>query len=179
MEQIQLITNIIEDDIGVDIGFDIEDDISIDIGFGIDNNISINDTIENSISLIDLKADINEINHDLNQMETIIELPIKKKKGRKSKKIKELELEQQQPKEPIIRFPKLSEKIFDVLKLDGVEYFYDTDFNLLLDINVVPVGFKYDKKFVFYSDTINNINQIKKDDKELEGLQYIFKKNII
>ena len=153
MEQIHLITN----NIGIEM-----------------DNISINEIMEKSISMIDLKSEINEINFELNQGDIIIELPVKKKKGRKSKKIKELELEQEKPKEPVKRFPKLSEKIFDVLKINDIEYFYDTDFNLLLDTHVVPVGFKYDKKFVFYSETNNNINQIKKDDNELKGLQENF-----
>jgi hypothetical protein len=140
----------------------------------IDNNLSVNETIENSINIIDLESDKNKINQDPNSNEIIIELPIKKKKGRKSKKIKQLEFEQEKQAEPVRRFPKLSEKIFDVLKINGTEYFYDKDFNLLLDSNVIPVGFKHDKKFVFYSETMDHINMVKKDDNEVKNIQKIF-----
>ena len=129
----------------------------------VDNLINkpINDSINNSINkLIE--------NNTKNKYETIIELPMKKKKGRKSKKNKELELSQEKQVVKARRFPKLSEKIFDVLKINNIEYYYDTDFNLLLDATVEPVGFKYDKKFVFYSEINDTIYQIKKDDEEVK-----------
>ena len=113
---------------------------------------------------------INILGIQENKNEIIIELPVKKKKGRKSKKVKELELGEEKPIEAIIRFPKLSEKIFDVLQISDVEYFYDTDFNLLLDSNVNPVGFKHDKKFIFYSETISDIDQVKKDNEEFKNI---------
>ena len=129
-------------------------------------NVPINDLINVSIN-----DSINElIKNNIENNETIVELPVKKKKGRKSKKVKELELGEEKPIEPVKRFPKLSEKIFDVLQISDVEYFYDTDFNLLLDSNVNPVGFKHDKKFIFYSETINDINQVKKDDEEFNNI---------
>jgi hypothetical protein len=159
MEQLNINNiNIIENKDNIDILTNIEEDEH--------NNLSINKSIENSINL--------DLDLDLDKNEQIIELPIKKKKGRKSKKIKQLELEQEKQVEPVRRFPKLSEKIFDVLKINEIEYFYDKDFNLLLDLDVIPVGFKYDKKFVFYSETIDNINMIKKDDKEVQNLKEFF-----
>ncbi len=163
-----------------------------------DNSISINDTIEYSINQMEIKKDNNtDINVNINMencekesfkniiqennqnnieenindvIEKVIEIPIKKKKGRKSKKNKELELEQTKPKEIIRAFPKLSEKIFDVLTIDGTEYFYDTDFNLLLDKDVEPVGFKDVKKFMFYSEISNVIENVKKDDLEVKNI---------
>lgn len=161
-----------------------------------DNSASINDTIEYSINQMDINTDNNiDINVDIememnidnckniiqenNQNigvdtndieEKIIELPIKKKKGRKSKKNKELELEQLKPKEIVRPFPKLSEKIFDVLTIEGTEYFYDTDFNLLLDKDVEPVGFKVKDKFIFYSETSNIIENVKRDDLEVKKI---------
>jgi hypothetical protein len=161
-----------------------------------DNSVSINDTIEYSINQMEINTDNNmdinidvDVNIDINMdnceniiqennmgvdangiEEKIIELPIKKKKGRKSKKNKELELEQLKPKEIIRPFPKLSEKIFDVLTIDGTEYFYDTDFNLLLDKDVEPVGFKVVDKFIFYSEISNVIENVKRDDLEVKKI---------
>ena len=139
-----------------------------------DNNIDNNSDIGVEI---DLKMDNceniiqeNNIGVDTNYIEEkIIELPVKKK-GRKSKKNKELELEQLKPKEIIRPFPKLCEKIFDVLTIEGTEYFYDTDFNLLLDKDVEPVGFKVKDKFVFYSEISNVIENIKRDDLEVKKI---------
>jgi len=147
--------------------------IELDIDLLANNNKtndSINDLIEN-INDENINGENNKDNID-----TIIEIPIKKKKGRKSKKIKELELglglglglEQEKTIEPVRRFPKLSEKIFDVLQINETEYYYDTNFNLLLDANVEPVGFKHDKKFIFYSDINDIINQIKLDDEKVK-----------
>lgn len=115
----------------------------------------------------------NITNHCENEI--CVEIPIKKKKGRKSKKKElELKLELETKKENLMinKFPKLSEKIFDVLVINGIEYFYDTEFNILLDSNVIPVGFKlkHNNKFVFYSEITENSNMIKNDDYEVNNL---------
>ena len=133
------------------------------------NDVSINNIIDNTIdNTIDdtIGCIINCGKSD----EIIVELPTKKKKGRKSKKNKALELEKIKPKEIPRPFPKLCEKIFDVLNIDKIEYFYDTDFNLLLDENVEPVGFKNKDKFIFYSETLKFTENIKKDDDEVKLL---------
>ena len=77
--------------------------------------MSINETIENSISIIDLK---DEINQDLGHSDTIIELPIKKKKGRKSKKIKVLDAKTGEGisiKQGIVRFLSIPLSILPLL----------------------------------------------------------------
>ena len=95
----------------------------------------------------------------INSDEKIIELPIKKKKGRKSKQTKILEQEElERNKIPIKLFPTLNEKIFDVVKIDGVEYYLDTDFGILYNDEVKQIGIKKNDKYIMYDDT--NITKI-------------------
>lgn len=109
------------------------------------------------------------------KVEQEITLSIKKKKGRKSKKDKLLELELlEKNKVPIKLFPNLNEKIFDVIKIKEKEYFFDTDFCILYDENINQVGFKKDKKdnkYIMYDELdleINKINEcIKLNDEEI------------
>lgn len=95
----------------------------------------------------------------INSDEKIIELPIKKKKGRKSKQTKILEQEElERNKIPIKLFPTLNEKIFDVVKIDRVEYYLDTDFGILYNDEVKQIGIKKNDKYIMYDDT--NITKI-------------------
>lgn len=159
---------------------------------------SINKIISKKIKTT--KSDINEINiiksnNKINEISKILEINnsiqvnldnvdninnseqviIKKKKGRKSKKNKllELELEAKKEKESIIKFPPRSEKIFDVVLIDEVEYFYDTDFNILLDIDSKPVGFKNNNKFIFYSEKNKEVNQEDKEENKVNKIKKI------
>lgn len=155
----------------------ISDNLELEFSSNNNTNKLINNLINESIiqPINDLIENNNNNNSDNN--ETIIEIPIKKKKGRKSKKIKELELGQEKPIEPVRRFPKLSEKIFDVLLINEIEYYYDTDFNLLLDKNVEPIGFKDNNKFIFYSESNDTNNQIKEDNREVKLIYCNYKNN--
>ena len=114
----------------------------------------------------------NNNNNDNN--ETIMELPIKKKKGRKSKLTKKLEQEQlEKNKIPIKLFPNLNEKIYDVIKIGKDEYFLDKDFNVIYDDKINQVGFIYNSKYILFSDM-----EMDKDNKQYElNIQEI--KNII
>jgi hypothetical protein len=102
--------------------------------------------------------------------EKIIELHVKKKKGRKSKQTKLLEQEELERKRvPKKLFPTLNEKIFDVVEIDGVEYFLDTDFEILYNNEVKQIGIKKNNKYMMY-DEINTTKlnqQLETDDKEI------------
>lgn len=102
---------------------------------------------------------------NFNPNEKIIESPVKKKKGRKSKQTKLLELEElEKNKVPIKLFPTLNEKIFDVVEIDGTEYFLDTDFGILYNDKIKQIGIKKNGKYIMYDD----IDDIDKQNKELE-----------
>lgn len=105
--------------------------------------------------------------------ETIIELPIKKKKGRKSKQTKMLELEEiEKNKVPIKLFPTLNEKIFDVIEIDKKEYYLDTDFGIIYDDKIIQIGIRKNNKYILYSDFQNdNLNkQIELDMEEVNKI---------
>ena len=93
--------------------------------------------------------------------EIIIELPIKKKKGRKSKQTKILEQEEiERNKVPIKLFPNLKEKIFDVIKINDDEYFLDTDFGIIYNNEIKQIGIKKNDKYIFYSEIdIDKLNE--------------------
>jgi hypothetical protein len=108
-----------------------------------------------------------------NLYEKIIELPIKKKKGRKSKQTKILEQEEiERNKVPIKLFPTLNEKIFDVVEIDCVEYFLDTDFGILYNDEVKQIGIKKNNKYIMYDETniTKIIQQIESENKEISQL---------
>ena len=112
----------------------------------------------------------NNILQHSNQDYKIIELPKKKKKGRKSKQTKLLEQEEmERNKVPIKLFPTLNEKIFDVIEIDGVEYFLDTDFGIIYNDEVKQVGIIKNNKYIMYSEMdITKLNkQLETDDKEI------------
>ena len=113
-----------------------------------------------------------EVETETYNQQSIIENPIKKKKGRKSKNKDKTKTEKIDG--IIDKFPKLSEKIYDLVKINTDEYFYDNDFNLLLNPNVEPIGFKHLNKFVFYSEIIDCQNQIDKDNKEIKIIKEKF-----
>ena len=119
---------------------------------------------KNDDCIYEIEIDKNKIDKEESEKEEII----KKKKGRKSKKNK-LEIENKKIK-PVRLFPTLNKKIFDVIKINNNEYFFDTDFNILLDNDVIPIGFKENNKFIFYSEVDENIKQIKKDNKEVKKI---------
>jgi len=105
--------------------------------------------------------------------ETIIELPIKNKKGRKSKQTKMLELEEiEKNKVPIKLFPTLNEKIFDVIEIDKKEYYLDTDFGIIYDDKIIQIGIRKNNKYILYSDFQNdNLNkQIELDMEEVNKI---------
>ena len=93
--------------------------------------------------------------------EIIIELPIKKKIGRKSKQTKILEQEEiERNKVPIKLFPNLKEKIFDVIKINDDEYFLDTDFGIIYNNEIKQIGIKKNDKYIFYSEIdIDKLNE--------------------
>lgn len=138
-------------------------------------DIEINANLDGKLSGVLIKDEefnlqqLNDYNEDLNvdilKDGPEIQLPIKKKKGRKSKKDKLLEIQNAKPPEPIKVFPTLNEKIFDVVEIGGKEYFYDSDFNKLLDSNVNYIGYKLNGKFIFY-DNINDDNEYLKNDND-------------
>lgn len=105
-------------------------------------------------------------------------LPIKKKKGRKSKKEKMLEQEAlEKNKVPPKLFPNLNEKIFDLVEIKGKEYFLDSDFGIVYDSNVNPVGIKKDNKYLLYADfELDNIeNKILIDNAQIAQVAKLFK----
>ena len=117
----------------------------------------------------------NNILHSTNNnlYEKIIELPVKKKKGRKSKQTKILEQEEiERNKVPIKLFPTLNEKIFDVVEINGVEYFLDTDFGIVYNSEINQVGIKKNNKYIMYSemDIIKLNQQLDTDDKEISKI---------
>ena len=90
-----------------------------------------------------------------------IELPIKKKKGRKSKQTKILELEEMEKnKVPIKLFPTLNEKIFDVINIDNEEYYLDTDFGIIYNYEINQIGIKKNDKYMLYSELEYKINEV-------------------
>lgn len=113
-----------------------------------------------------------QVNFDLGEQE--IMLPIKKKKGRKSKKDKQLELEAiERNKVPPKLFPNLNEKIFDVIEIKGIEYFLDPYFGIIYDGDTNQVGIKKKDEYVFYTDfaVIDKIvSQLKLDDGKVEQI---------
>ena len=95
-----------------------------------------------------------------------MEFQVKKKKGRKSKQTKLLELEEfERNKVPVKLFPMLNEKIFDLVEINGKEYFLDTDFSILYDEKIKQVGIKKNNEYIMYSEReILSLNeQVKAD----------------
>lgn len=121
-----------------------------------------------------------QVNFDLGEQEVI--LPVKKKKGRKSKKDKQLELEAlERNKVPPKLFPNLNEKIFDIIEIKGREYFLDTDFGIIYDEDTNQVGIKRKGEYILYADfNIDEIIfQLKLDNMEVEQIiKLCAKKNI-
>lgn len=120
-----------------------------------------------TINMVELN---NIFQHNNNYDEKNIELPIKKKKGRKSKLTKLLEQEElERNKIPIKLFPTLNEKIFDVVEIDGVEYFLDSDFGILYNDEIKQIGIKKNNKYIMYDEIdITNLNQqLETDNKEI------------
>lgn len=124
----------------------------------------MNSNIYNALSdnYNDIKIDINKLStnnyfdQDNLYSEQEIILPIKKKKGRKSKKDKILEQEALEKNKVIPKlFPNLNEKIFDVININETEYFLDSDFGIIYNSNVEIVGLKKDDKYILYSDLLN------------------------
>lgn len=122
-------------------------------------NCSINKIIENSI-----------INENVLEEIVIEKASTKKKKGRKPKIKIELKINKVIKKKII----KLKNKIFNIIKIDNVEYFYDIEFNILSDKNYEPVGFKYENKIILYSEITNLNNQIKQDNIEINNIKMYF-----
>lgn len=103
------------------------------------------------------------------------EIPIKKKKGRKSKKVKEMEQEILNEKiEKIRLFPKLNEKIFDIVKINSIEYFYDFDFNVLLNEQVELIGYKNNDKYILYSELDAKLKKMSLENIEITNIMKIF-----
>lgn len=130
-------------------------------------NPDLDDYDENEILEIS-KNNINNINNyiekQINQVQsqdTQQIIPIKKKKGRKSKQTKLLEQEEIERNRVIPKlFPELNEKIFDVIKIKDKEYFLDCEFGIIYDENIKHVGIKKNNEYLMYSDMENNINKI-------------------
>ena len=113
-----------------------------------------------------------QVNFNLGK-EPIIILPLKKKKGRKSKKDKQLELEALEKNKVAPKlFPNLNEKIFDVIEIKGKEYFFDENFGIIYDEEANQVGIKRDNKYIIYDEVeINKIvDQIKLDNEEISQI---------
>ncbi len=107
--------------------------------------------------------------YDLNYIpENLNEITIKKRKGRKTQKEKELEKSNIESSKK--KFPTLNEKIFDVVEINKTEYFYDQEFNMLFDHDTNPIGFKYGSNYVFYSDSSKDIEKIQTDNKYVKQL---------
>jgi len=87
---------------------------------------------------------------------------LKKKKGKEKE-------EMERNKVPIKLFPTLNEKIFDVIEIDGVEYFLDTDFGIIYNDEVKQVGIIKNNKYIMYSEMdITKLNTpFETDDKEI------------
>ncbi len=104
---------------------------------------------------------------------------IKKKKGRKSKKDKLLELEKEAKKKEIVEVKKtIHDKIFDIIVISNKEYYYDGEFNVLLDENVSVVGFKQLDKFILYEEQNKIINETNDKINMLFSKYNKFSKNI-
>lgn len=145
----------------------------------LDNNIN-DDEIE-KLKTSNISTHFNkQVDFDLEEQEVILQ--IKKKKGRKSKKDKQLELEAlEKNKVPPKLFPNLNEKIFDVIEIKGKEYFLDTNFNIIYDEETNQVGIKRKNEYIIYSDFgIDKIeSQLELDDKEVEQIiKLLTNKNI-
>lgn len=121
-----------------------------------------------------------QVNFDLGEQEIL--LPIKKKKGRKSKKDKQLELEAlERNKVPPKLFPNLNEKIFDVIEIGGKEYFLDPSFSIIYDEDTNQVGIKRKGEYILYANfNIDKIEtQLKLDNIEVQQIIKLYtKKNI-
>ena len=107
--------------------------------------------------------------YDLNYIpENLNEDTVKKRKGRKTQKEKELEkLNAESSKK---KFPTLDEKIFNVVEINKTEYFYDQEFNMLFDTETNLIGFKNGSDYVFYSDSSKDIEKIQADNKYVKEL---------
>lgn len=132
----------------------------------------INDEEIEKLKISNVSTHLNkQVNFDLEEQEVI--LPIKKKKGRKSKKDKQLELEElERNKVPPKLFPNLNEKIFDVIEIKGIEYFLDPDFGIIYDENTNQVGIKRKGECILYTNfNIDKIEtQLKLDNEEVEQI---------
>ena len=156
---------------------DIYDNIDVDVDVDVDVDDKIVKLQTLSIPNQNLEK---QVNFNLEEPEII--LPIKKKKGRKSKKDKQLELEAlERNKVPPKLFPNLNEKIFDVIEIKGAEYFLDTYFGIIYDREINQVGIKRKNEYILYDNfNIDKIKtQLELDDKEIEQIiKLLTKKNI-
>ena len=57
-----------------------------------------------------------------------------------------------------------------MIEIEGKEYFYDADFNKLLDSSVNYVGYKLNGKYIFYDDVNKGIGQIQTENAEVEKI---------
>ena len=65
---------------------------------------------------------------------------------------------------------RLSEKIFDVLERDGINYFLDKDLKLIWDEDTNVVGIINDKKYIFIEEEKNMINNLLEDNKKVKKI---------
>ena len=160
--------------------------IKVDIGINTDDeyfknfsNIYFSNDKNNQINNVETEKKIHSKTENeqlliLNNFNTNLQndlsvLPIKKKKGRKSKKVKQMEeqLLNEKKIENIRLFPSLNEKIFDLVKINSIEYFYDSDFNVLLNEQVEPIGYKNEDKYILYSEADKKIKKITLENTEV------------
>jgi len=160
------------------------------------NKVEKNDEIETNNSLnklIDNKIEYSDSEELLESDTNVKEIIIKKKRGRKLKKNIQEELDinkeiivvknrkgrkskkniqEELNKNLLIKPEKIipNEKIFDLVEINNIEYFYDIEFNILLDENVVPVGFKKEKNFILYSESIINKEKILDDNDKIKKI---------
>ena len=149
-----------------------------------DNDIDDDDDDNNEIEKLKTLSIPNqnlEKQINFNLEEQYIILPIKKKKGRKSKKDKQLELEAlEKNKVPPKLFPNLNEKIFDVIEIKSREYFLDTNFGIIYDDEINQVGIKRKDEYIMYSNFNIDIDkietQLKLDGEEVEQIIKLYTK---
>ena len=125
------------------------DDINLDINSYIDNKI------EDLEDLEDLEDDIESNDYlDSDDLKTCNIIDINNITKIELKKEKEIPMkiiiENIKKKEPMVFSD--TTKIYDIININGNEYFFDKNINLLLDYNINPIGFFNKSKYILYDD---------------------------
>lgn len=138
------------------------DDINLDINSYIDNKLEDLEDLEDDIESNDYLDSDDLKSCNIIDINNITKIELKKKMPI------EINIESIKKKEPIVFSD--TTKIYDIININGNEYFFDKNINLLLDYNINPIGFFNKNKYILYDDLKVENEKIIIENKKVERI---------